>query len=421
MPTQSSQAHPLGIGTGSSNSAKEQNILYLIALVLCTLTEGMIAVRLTHWAVAMPGYWSDAQEFARTSKIADTFTPDFYPALLGVSLRILGSSGPTVVQLLMYEIFAVATYFIFRLLNVSARSAALFAFILSLCPDLLTGIQKVWDIEASCAVLVALTCCILLIFKRQVSIGSIMLTGIVWGIGIAIRPNFPFLGLAIAYAIWQTLPPNNKLFGKLAIHLLLVTIIAAGVVVAANKFAHGAAYWPQNGPYNLFAGANEFTAGSLKSNLNAEPSIAEALQKIGAQTTDLNHPDGRLQQIYTNESIAYIRSHPFKWTIDYSALKFYTMLRPDTKIHRVLSAEGLPRTIVSSAFIVWLVLLLFRIRSGWQTIDCFTLALVVSYSIPFLLTNADPRFGLALNLLLWVVIFDYLYETGQRRLSTGQA
>jgi len=403
----------------AANTPRNFGAKYLIALILSSLGIGLAGIRVTHFVTPMPGYWLDAQEFAKTSRIADTFTPDFYPALLGEGMRLFGKSGPALVQLLMYVVFAVMAYCIFRLLDISDRYAALFAGLVSLCPDLIAGINRIWDVEASCTAFAALACCILLIAKKQASFGKTILTGIVWGTGIALRPNFPLLALPIAYAVWASLPRNRMMYAKLALHLSLVAAIAFGTVASLNRFSHGAIFWPRNGPYNFYAGANEFTGDSLKSShLNGEESISPALAKMGIVKTGNELFDARLNKLYMDSGIAFIRSHPLEWSFDFGALKLFTMLRPDTKIHPLFSPEGLARALVSSASIVWLVLLYFRIRSEWKRSDSVAVLLVVSYSLPFLLTNSDPRFGIALNLFLWIAVISFLCPAKWRKPSS---
>jgi len=393
----------------------------LLILILLTMSAGLLSIRLTHFSTPFADYWQGAQEFAKTSKIASTFTPNFYPALLGEALRVFGRSGPILAQFVIYESFAVAVYFAFRFLGMSARASAFFGFLIAMCPDLITGIQKIWDIGISCLALIALVLCILLLIESGANVVRTILTGVVWGFGIAIRPNFPSLGLLIFYVIWLSLRRDRNIYRNFLLHALLLITVGSGVSAFLYRFSHGAFYWPQNGAYNFFAGANDFTGESLKSHLNAEPSISLALEKLGIQSDVSYLINPKSQKLFIDQGLSFIQSHPWRWSIDYCALKFFTMLRPDTKLNPIFSRKGLARAFVSSALIFWLFMLYLRKRSRWRNFDSITLLLIVVYSIPFLLTNSDPRFGLPLNLILWIGAISGLCDIRKSKASHGMA
>lgn len=401
----------IGITPDTATATHIFDAKYLTILIMYSICIGLIGAKATTFVTPMPIYWLEAQEFEKTSRIVNIFTPDFYPAMLGEGLRLFGKCGPVLMQLLMYVVFTVLVYCIFCLLDITKGYAALFAGLVSLCPDLITGINKIWDIEASCTVFAAIVCCILLITKKGIRFGRTILIGIVWGVGVAIRPNFPTLALPIVYAIWVSLPRSGNKYAKLLLHFSFAIAIAFGTVASLNRFSHGSFFWPQNGPYNFYAGANEYTSDSLKSTqLNGEISIGPALMKMGVLKTNVELNDVQMNKLYMDNGIAFIRAHPLEWTVKLSVLKFITMLRPDTKIHPIYSPQGLARVLVSIASIMWIILLYDRIRSGWKRVDTITVLLIVSYSLPFLLTNSDPRYGLPLNLFLWTVVISYLYK-----------
>ncbi|MBT9331178.1 hypothetical protein [Paracidobacterium acidisoli] len=404
---------------GRFSTGKISGSPYILpAFLLLVLLAGLAGAVGTHFSTPMPVYWIDAQEFARNAKIADTFTPDFYPALLGESLRLFGAHGPIFLQWVIYEIFAITVYGVFRLLNVSRLAASVFALAIALCPDMVTGISKIWDMDASCAALAVLVFCMLLLW-RGVSLPKAILTGIVWGAGIAVRPNLPFLGIPLALVLWTALPAGRQRFGRFALYLLLMSALGVATLASLSSFAHGAPYWAKNGPYNFFAGANEFTGNSLRQYLNGEPSIEEALHKAGVAYTTDQHADPAMQKLYMQYGLQFVHTHTATWLFDYGALKCFTMLRPDTKVHSLRSAEGLIRLLISIALPLWLIVLFLSRRMGWRIFDTFTLVLAVCYTVPFLLTNSDPRFGFALNLFLWMAVLARLYAWRMEASSTG--
>jgi hypothetical protein len=381
--------------------SSDDSRLYAVVLIAISLLAGLLGAGLTHFSAPMPGYWDDALEFSRNLRIAGTFTPNFYPAVLGLSLRAFGHLGPAIGQLLMYELYVILAYRIFLLLEVRPRSSMAYAFLLGLCPDMVSGITKVWDIVPAGAAFIALIYCILLVAQKGLTIRRVLATGIVWGFGLAIRPNFLSFIIPLSYAAWSSRRLSKGRWRLLQV--LPITLIGLLVMAAANFFAHGAVYWPQNGPYNFFAGANEFSSYSLRTYLNGEPSIVLALSKRGIHDVP-NRSDAHMQKLLLDEGGSYIRMHPVRWSLGYSALKLFTMLRPDTKNHRLVSAIGLSRLAVNSSVIVWLILLFGRRPASWEQFDIMNVCIVVSYCIPFLLTNADPRFGVVLNQYLWIAV-----------------
>ena len=63
---------------------------------------------------------------------------------------------------------------------------------------------------------------------------------------------------------------------------VLVTVFT---YVAVTTAVHGSPFFPQNGPYNTYAGANSHTEQILYGVRNAEDSVPLALEDIGIHTT----------------------------------------------------------------------------------------------------------------------------------------
>ncbi len=215
------------------------------------------------------------------------------------------------------------------------------------------------------------------------------LLGAVWGLGLAVRPYFACMALPIAYALWIT-------YGRAALKWgALVAACAFATLAAATVAAHGSLYFPQNGPYNFFAGANSHTQFALLHAYNAEPSIAPAMADHGYPATAFYNLS--LRPVYTRLALTYIAAHPLQW-IWLGLVKLATLLRPDTKAHALWTGTGFLKLLTSLSAPVWLILLASA-RSFRKTDRLFVL-FAIAYVLPFLLTNADPRFRPALDVLL---------------------
>ena len=422
-----------GTAFGTS-SGHRQDIHWSIFVVVISAVIGTAAMLLTPFTVPMPAYWDLALEFSRSFKINGTFHADFYPAMLGFGLHSLGPLGYAYVQFAMYIAFAIACYATLRILRMRAPWAASLAIVLALFPDVAGGIKKIWDVDASCMTFVVIACCIFLVAARGESAIRSICLGAVWGTGIAIRPNYPFLIAPIALAFWFALSKDQNIWRKIAIRLLLVCSVAFITCAMCNYWAHGAFYWPQNGPYNFYQGANRFTEEVIESNLNPESSITLSMEsgdfgnvtaaELPARTSafDAFDPNDSLTQfspLYMRLGLQYVKSRPFHWVFKLGALKLFTVLRPDTKVHPLFSPIGLCRLILSCALPVWILVLCAQTRKRWTRIHLITAAIIVCYCIPFVLTTGDPRYGISLNLFLWMMTAYHLYKMADDSTSAG--
>jgi len=373
--------------------AEAQGLPAILLLLLCVV--GTIGAVPFSWP--MGGFWLDAQEFARSGRISSTFTPCGYPALLGLGVRIGGIVAVVAMQLLIYLIIIAAIYSVLRLLAIRPAPALIGACIVGFHPELLISIKKVWDTNITAAFLM-LTCAILLaILRKGLSPGRALLTGVLWGLSVSVRPNFPVLILPIAFAFWFA-PSRSSRVRSLSAGVLLAVGAATVSVISVAIAVHGSFYMPENGPYNLYAGANSFTEKALLENLNAEPSIYPSLLAEGF-SRDVNVYSSVLRPYYSRRAILYCRLHPFQ-TIKLVFLKLFTLLRPDTKIYPLASAAGVVKTIEALAVPCWLITLFVTRNNGWGIQDSLFLVFVLAYIAPFLATNSDPRFRIPLDVLV---------------------
>ena len=340
--------------------------------------------------------------FLRTGHVVSTFTPDTYPAMVGLGYRVAGVKGILLIQVLLYVLLGWSVLWLMRFFVRNARMAYVGALCVMLDPDLLSGVPKLWDTELTCLVMAAFTALCLYASEGRSEPGlhdgrpgwlrsGWMLAGIavVWGFGASARPNLLLLAFPCAYMLWAG-------YGRGWVVRFAGIAAGAAVVFAVTlTLAHGSLYFPQNGPYNLFAGANPYTEATLLREYNAEPSIDPALAALGMSNRD--HHDLALSATYRAEGMQFIRKHTGRW-VWLSVIKLFTLLRPDTKAHRLASAAGLVRLLTSMCVVVWLGALVVGKRLSRA--DKIVIAIVCAYIVPFMVTNADPRFRVPLDVVM---------------------
>ena len=305
--------------------------------------------------------------------------------------RPFGADGIIAFQAALYAGVALLMLFLVQRLSsvASFHLVLVLAGVLALYPDLLASIPKLWDTELATLLLLAFTALCLSLEARKPALLACL--GVVWGIGLSVRPNFALLILPLGYAVRLAYVRST---GAL-LRGLAVGCLALATVSVADTIAHGSLYFPQNGPYNLFAGANPYTRHALLTALNAEPSIGPGMADHGYPAIASYSLELRLT--YTRFALGYIASHPLQW-LGLAVVKLATLLRPDTKIHPLDTGAGMVRLLTSLSFPAWLLLL-----AGARPLrpaDRLILLVVVGYVLPFLLTNADPRFCVPLDALL---------------------
>ncbi len=347
-----------------------------------------LAVYIFPFSHAEGDFWQNTQEAARTGHVASTFLPTFYPFLCSLAYKASGVGGIVAFQALIYVGLALLVLRAVQEMSGAQRGAAFLAGAIALDPDLLSSIPKLWDTEVTALLLMGiLVSCLAL--QRQADALALAGTGLIWGLSLTVRPNLAFMALPIGYALWSA-------YGKQAgVRGVALAAIAFATLAAGNTLAHGAFYLPQNGPYNFFAGANPFTQSALTHAFNAEPSIPAAMAAHGYPA--VNSYALALRPVYTRFAVAFIAAHPFGW-MWLAVVKLGTLLRPDTKAHALGTAAGLIKLLTSLSTPLWLAAS-FLARS-WRSTDTLIILLAAAYILPFLLTNADPRFRPALDVLV---------------------
>lgn len=345
----------------------------------------------------MPGFLLDAQQWAASGRIADTFTSLAYPLFAGIALRLGGFHGVVALQIALQVAFAGIAWRLLRQLRLSSRAAALGAALAALHPALVLSVSKVWDVPLSAALFVLLALCLLWLLRASPGrlLRVALLTGIVFGLGLSSRPNYLLLAPAIALALLMRRPRPR--LGSASAVLVLTAASAAAAFALVGVASHGSVFLARNGPYNLFAGHNRHTVDSLLTNLNAEPSLVQCL-------SEQPHPDpdpyaAANEPWYRQQSLAFARNYP-QIEVKLLLLKLWTLFRADTKAHPLGSVAGIGQLLLTAPVVLFFALLLFPPRPQLHREDAVLLTLELCYIIPFLLTNSDPRFRVPLDALL---------------------
>ena len=364
--------------------------------ILLTVTVGWI-VATVPFSTPMPGFWYSAQEFAASGHISYIFTPCGYPALVGLGIRLGGGAGPVVTQLLIYALIIFTVYTVLRLLKLNKTLAALGACLLGFHPDLVVNVKKIWDTDITVALLMLLFGAVIAVTLRGLTPTRAVVIGLLWGLGISVRPNFSTLFAPIAFAFCVAPTGGNRIKARLTGCVLSLTGAISAVAVVCF-LVHGSFYIPQNGPYNLYAGNNPFTEQALLNSLNAEPSIYPSLLAAGF-SKNVDPYDPGLRPFYMQHALLYIGQDLLR-AAKLMLLKLLTLLRPDTKIYPLNSLGGTVKLVLALAIPVWLLTIVVSRDAAWRIEDWLFVLFGLSYIVPFLLTNSDPRFRIPLDVLV---------------------
>lgn len=336
--------------------------------------------------VTMPVYLALALEL-RASALAVSFEPIGYPWLLslfpmadpGSAVRVLHLAAYVV---LMAGIARVALTSLTRATSTEQRwVVVLAATAVFFQPYFVINIARVNDNGINVAMTALLFA---LAFSASPASGGAWL-----GAMAAIRPNVAsVLPLVMIGGTWTG---ASSAWRRAAI------VLAAGVltyvafsVVAADRFL----FWPANGPYNLFAGNNPAAFESLRVEYNAEPSLAEGLRWCGVADT----PKAAVSAAYLWCTRHFLATEPLA-AVRVTLFKVYTFFwRPNLRL-----ADGAAQVAIQLVAVV--LPLWWWIRSGYEIVvarrlfDTRATWFVLLFAAPFVLTNADPRFRLPLDVV----------------------
>jgi hypothetical protein len=376
---------------------------YWVLLLGTPLVLALAASLVTQVAMPDPAFYEYVQEYLRTGHIAEVAIPLEYAWLIGLSIQVLGQHGMEILQTTMYVLTVVSVWKLARRIEVGSRYALLAGLMTAVYPQLPASVVKLWDVDFSVFVMVVLLLCTVLIVQMGPRIPLVSGTGIVFGCGMAERPNMLLLLPLLVYAIFA----SHARWRWKVIVLIGAGAVSAGTLIAVNTLAHGSFFLPGNGPYNFAQGHNEFTVEALLQNQSSEQSVSLFMKADGLsyQGEDIianpkfQEFDPQLQRYFIHHGLEYIRNHPIN-EVKITAVKLYIFLSPYRRLHRGLNLWTIPVSAMATVIPVWLILLLRKSRCGFDSYDRIFIATAVLYVLPFLLTATDPRYQFPLDIVL---------------------
>jgi hypothetical protein len=379
-----------------------------------------------HLTTPFPNYAHDIAVWARSGRIADTFTPLGYPLFAGPAFRLAGNQGIIALQAVLQVAIAGVCFLILKELGLPSTWSAIGSLPVALHPDLLTSIVKIWDVPLSTFLLLLVVFLCLRVHHRS----SARFLPIAIGIGVAMaaavfcRPNYVVLFPIIFISFYSRRPSLSV--RSLAVCLAVSAAVTCGVFALFGTAIHGRPFFPRNGSYNLYAGQNRHTMSALLHKLNAEDSIAtDFLEKHPEvsdpdSNADLHLYAASLAPYYNRQAISFAFQHPGA-EFELVLAKLFTLFRPDTKVHSLRSPSGIAKAVLALPVVFFLLALLLPGRPSFSFDDKLLVAVEVLYVLPFLITNSDPRFRIPLDAVLLLHAVSLVYRRHFRSLSSSNA
>lgn len=386
---------------------------YWIVLIGLPVLLALGAALFTSFSVPMPVVLDDARQYLATGQIADTTYPLEFAWFAALSLRAFGTHGPEVLQAILYLLTVLSVWALARMYGAGARPALIAAVAAAVYPQLPISVAKVWDVELAVFLMVLFMLSTAYLLRDGPRPWLAIAAGVVFGLSLAQRPNMLLLA---PLPIWACFSAAARWPRKL-LALALAGAVTVLTLAAVNTAAHGRFFLPQNGAYNLVQGHNEYSIRVMLDDLTCEPSVAMIMKADGMPSAGFSEADPALQRYFTRRALAYMRSHPLA-EVELTAVKLWTVFRPNTRIHRGVGWMTLPIVCMSLILPVWLLVLVRRgTRIGLDRVDCTFAAAVVLYVLPFLITSADPRYQIPIEICL---LSHLAYMAGTRGRPTAR-
>jgi hypothetical protein len=394
-----------------------RELLMLGSLLGFDLLVALVVAWKVPFQAPNPLYLCDARQLVATHRIGTVFLPVGYSGLLGLSGLLAGQAGIVGLSILLSLAVIAAAWMYLRTLGMPVRATLMLTALLSVYPDLVLSYNKAQE-TALTAVLLFLFVTLLLRTVKAAQFGaSDALLGLLLGYAVMVRPNLALLVPLVWIVFVKFRVP--RAWQRIGAQGLLV----AGCYAIGTTAIHGRPFLPQNGPYNLYAGANEFTAAHIQ---NEEGSLVEAMASHGIRVVDLdvlciqdsgdpNAPDiheRQLDPVYRRFALQFMRQHPGQM-VKLVEMKFVALLSPDFLVHKPERVGGLFKILAAAAFPLWLLAFLAWPRQhphpdprAARVVIGMT---VVCYIVPFLLTISSSRFRVPLDFFLWMDLGAILY------------
>jgi hypothetical protein len=374
----------------------DRSIAYWIVLIGVPMLLAIAAARLIPLGEPEPIYTQYAHEYAQSGRIADTTYPLEYAWMLGLSIKALGIRGPEIFQGALYLMTVISVWALAKKCGASAGYALIAGLAAAAYPQLPESVTKIWDVELAVFLMVLFMLCTVCLMRDGPRPLLIIATGIALGFCLAQRPNMLLLIPMPVYFLFS----SGATWRRKVAALVVASGLSVLIVVTVNTLAHGSFFLSQNGPYNLVQGHNEYSIPVMLRDLSSEPTVPLIMQADGLDPATMNAADPEQRRYFTRRTIAYLRSHPLE-EVKITAVKMWTIFRPNTRKHRTLDAQMAVIVCMSLIFPAWLIFLFRQWRGpGWTRVDWTFIAAFGLYVLPFLITASDPRYQIPIEICM---------------------
>ncbi len=177
-------------------------VTYWAILLGIPLLLASMAIFFVPFNPSMPDFYWYAQEYVRTGKIVETNYPLEYAWAAGLCLKLGGIRAFELAQALVYLLTVLSVWLLAKTIGTRNRYALLAGLLTSSYPQLPVSITKLWDVDCAVFLLVFLILAVVALERQGLNVPIIVGTGIVFGCGMAQRPNMILMMPLIVYALW---------------------------------------------------------------------------------------------------------------------------------------------------------------------------------------------------------------------------
>lgn len=383
-----------------------REFLLLALLTALIVTAGLFSALAFPLELTMRSYMEMAQVLLSGRLLNESFLPVGYAAMVALATKLGVAHGLALIQAALY-LLAIRLTWVFLHERLRGAPSALVLLVLCLVafhPYMLINIHRVNDnaINVSLMLFLWVWMCHQSV-RGNFDAVECVIAGCALGGLLLTRPNsislVPVLVLASALgggAAKDRLKSLLVFFASTALTYGLVAWLITGSI----------AFWPQNGPYNLYAGNNPFSNDTLLGKGNGEESLDMALRSEGLLPAGVPAYEVA-PAVLKGLALQHIQSHPTEF-LKGMLIKAWVLLGPDLR-----QAHSLPKVLVqwllASPFVIWGGVLMRSTYLGWRKIDWMPVLFLVMYLAPFLIFNADARLRTPLLDVLFLLHASALY------------
>jgi hypothetical protein len=230
---------------------------------------------------------------------------------------------------------------------------------------------------------------------RRASVWAWFCAGLVLGTYSLVRPN----AVTLLPALILVGLISNAPYRSFAVLIVSALIAFMGLSFAATGKPN---FWPENGGYNLFAGNNPFSLAEIRRNHHAEGTLEPALAWCGINAGPYQVKD----EEYVTCAFRFAVENPAE-ALRVTLYKAYTMLfRPNLRLADT-RAKAFAQYLILLPTVAWWMLMLGSRSFRASHPGIASIIFLLLYSTPFIITNADPRFRIPLDVVYAMSALSY--------------